>query len=171
MLKILWKIIKVAVTVFALLIISLVLIQRIFNNDVSLFGYRMFTVVTGSMDPVYKVMDTIISKEVDASKIKVGDDVVYVGKEGSFDGKIVTHRVIDIENQDGKLVFTTKGVANTGVDPLVYEDQIYGIVLGKSNILTFMGKLVANPFGFIILVMLPASFLIASEIADRKPKE
>ena len=63
--KFLLKFIKVIVWIFVLLVIFVILVQRIFDNRVSIGSYRMFTVVTGSMEPVYKVGDVVISKEVD----------------------------------------------------------------------------------------------------------
>ena len=83
----------------------------------------MFTVVTGSMEPVYKVGDVVISKEVDPSTINEGDDVVYLGEKNDFKDKIVTHRVIKIENKDGEYYFTTKGVNNDYSDPVISSNQ------------------------------------------------
>ena len=94
---ILFSIIKIIVWIFILCILAVVLIQRIFDNKVSIGNYRMFTVVTGSMKPEYDIYDVVIVKNTDLKDIKVGDDVTYEGAKGSFDGKIVTHRVILLE--------------------------------------------------------------------------
>ncbi len=158
---------KTIAVLFVVGIFSIILVQRVFNNNVSLFGYRIFTVVTQSMEPDYMVSDIIISKNVDTNTLKVGDDVVYLGKVGTFENKIVTHRIIEIVENDGPKEFYTQGINNTGVDPVVTEDQIYGVVLGKSSILSFLSKLVSTPFGFMLLVLLPGSILIATEIFDK----
>lgn len=170
-LGILFKIAKILLTIFVILIVSVILIQRIFNNNVSLFGYRIFTIVTGSMEPDYKVYDVIISKSVEPDTINIGDDLVYLGSEGTFAGKIVTHRVINKEVIDSKITFTTQGIANSGVDPAVDEDQIYGIVQSKSLILSFASKLVSHPIGFMFLILVPASILIATEMYERIGKK
>ena len=164
--KFLLKFIKVIVWIFVLLVIFVILVQRIFNNQVSIGSYRMFTVVTGSMDPVYKVGDVVISKEVDPSTIKKGDDVVYLGEKNDFKDKIVTHRVIKIEKKDNEYYFTTKGIANDYSDPVISSDQIYGKVVYKPVVLSFLSGILNTKLGFYLLIFVPVAFLIFLEILD-----
>lgn len=170
-LKYLWKTIKIIVTVFILIIIGIIITQRIFNNNVSVLGYRIFTVATGSMEPEYKVMDILFVKESKESQIKVGDDVVYLGKGGTFDGKVITHRVIEIEKENDIVSFHTKGIANDIEDPIVYYDQIYGKVIYKGVVLSFVNKIINNPIGFYLLIVIPVAILITLEIIDRKKEK
>ena len=95
-LKIIGNIIYVIIFIFILLILAVAVLQRTTNNEVTLGGYRIFVVATGSMIPKYEVGDVLVSKEIPPEEIKVGDDVVYTGKEGSFKDKVVTHQVIFI---------------------------------------------------------------------------
>lgn len=164
--KFLLKFIKVIVWIFVLLVIFVILVQRIFDNRVSIGSYRMFTVVTGSMDPVYKVGDVVISKEVDPSTIKKGDDVVYLGEKNDFKDKIVTHRVIKIEKKDNEYYFTTKGIANDYSDPVISSDQIYGKVVYKPVVLSFLSGILNTKLGFYLLIFVPVAFLIFLEILD-----
>ena len=164
--KFLLKFIKVIVWIFVLLVIFVILVQRIFNNRVSIGSYRMFTVVTGSMEPVYNVGDVVISKEVEPSTINKGDDVVYLGEKNDFKDKIVTHRVIKIENKDGEYYFTTKGVANDYSDPVISSDQIYGKVVYKPVVLSFLSGVLNTRLGFYLLIFVPVAFLIFLEILD-----
>lgn len=164
--KFLLKFIKVIVWIFVLLVIFVILVQRIFNNQVSIGSYRMFTVVTGSMDPVYKVGDVVISKEVDPSTINEGDDVVYLGEKNDFKDKIVTHRVIKIEKKEGDYYFTTKGVANEYSDPVISSDQIYGKVVYRPIVLSFLSGVLNTRLGFYLLIFVPVAFLIFLEILD-----
>ena len=80
-LKIIAMLFKTIVSFFIIIVISIIFIQRISNNKVSLGGYSLFTVVTESMVPKYNVFDMIVAKEVDTNDIKVGDDVVYERRE------------------------------------------------------------------------------------------
>lgn len=171
MLKYLWKTIKIIVTLFILIIIGIIITQRIFNNNVSVLGYRIFTVATGSMEPEYKVMDILFVKESKESQIKVGDDVVYLGKGGTFDGKVITHRVVEIEKENDIVSFHTKGIANDIEDPIVYYDQIYGKVIYKGVVLSFVNKIINNPIGFYLLIVIPVAILITLEIIDRKKEK
>lgn len=164
--KFLLKFIKVVVWIFVLLVIFVILVQRIFNNRVSIGSFRMFTVVTGSMEPVYKVGEVVISKEVDPSTIKKGDDVVYLGEKNDFKDKIVTHRVIKIEKKDNEYYFTTKGIANDYSDPVISSDQIYGKVVYKPVVLSFLSGILNTKLGFYLLIFVPVAFLIFLEILD-----
>ena len=164
--KFLLKFIKVIVWIFVLLVIFVILVQRIFNNRVSIGSYRMFTVVTGSMEPVYNVGEVVISKEVDPSTINEGDDVVYLGEKNDFKDKIVTHRVIKIENKDGEYYFTTKGVNNDYSDPVISSNQIYGKVVYKPVVLSFLSGILNTKLGFYLLIFVPVAFLIFLEILD-----
>lgn len=164
--KFLIKFIKVVVWIFVLLVIFVILVQRIFNNQVSIGSYRMFTVVTGSMEPVYNVGDVVISKEVDPSTIKKGDDVVYLGEKDDFKDKIVTHRVIKIEKKEGDYYFTTKGVANEYSDPVISSSQLYGKVVYRPVVLSFLSGVLNTRLGFYLLIFVPVAFLIFLEILD-----
>ena len=100
-LKIIGNIIYTIVFIFIALILIIAVLQRTTNNEISLGGYRIFVVATGSMVPKYNVGDVLLSKEIAPENIKVGDDIVYTGKEGSFKDKVVTHQVISVE-KDGE---------------------------------------------------------------------
>ena len=105
----------------------------------------MFAVATGSMIPVYNVGDVLISKEIDAKSLKVGDDIVYEGEKGSFKNKFVTHRIISIEeNENGGYKIITRGVANQEADPEISETQVYGKIVYKIKTLSFFNKMMKN---------------------------
>ena len=72
--KIIYGIIKTFIVSFLVIYLLFVIIQRVTNNS-SIFGYRMFTVATGSMEPVYNVNDVILVKDTDPSTLKVGNDI------------------------------------------------------------------------------------------------
>lgn len=159
------KIIDIVLTIFVVFFILVVCLQRFSNNEISIFKYRMFTVVSGSMEPEYNIGEVLISKEVDPEDIKVGDDVSYLGKSGTFNGKVVTHRVVEIEKDvDGKLVFHTKGLANLVEDPVVYADQIYGVVVQEAHILSFIYKCIGTPTGMFVFIVIPVLYVVGSEM-------
>ena len=112
-LKIIGEILYILLFIIVILMLIVVILQRVTDNSVTIGGYRMFTVATGSMVPQYEVGDILISKEIEPSEIKVGDDIVYRGKEGSFKDKVVTHRVISIEQENGEYKIITKGIILT----------------------------------------------------------
>lgn len=142
-----------------------VCLQRFSNNKISFMNYRLFTVVTGSMVPKYNIGDVLISKTVEPETIKVGDTVSYLGAEGNFNGKIVTHEVINIEkNEIGELLFHTKGIANLVQDPVVNQNQLYGKIVYKASLLSFIYKTISTKLGMLLCVILPLMVIIATEI-------
>lgn len=164
-LKIIGNILYYMLVVLVLLILLVVLLQRFTQNNASIGGIRIFNIVTESMVPEYKVGDILISKSIDPSKIEIGDDVVYMGEVGSFQGKIITHRVIDIEKDGDNYKFHTKGIANEYEDPaVVTADQIYGTIIYKTHILSFISKIINNLYGFYFLIFIPLAVLIIVKI-------
>lgn len=152
-----WEIFSKLLTVVIIFICIIIVVQKVTNNKNAFLGYRIFRVQTGSMIPKYQIGDVILVKEVDSDKIKVNDDVTYKGLEGSVKGIIVTHRVKKVEDIDGKKVFHTQGIANNLEDPLVYSEQINGVVQTKMYILTLICRMLNNKYVFYFCGILPLS--------------
>lgn len=157
---------KVISAFLIIIVVSIVFVQRVSDNKITIGGIGIFTIVSESMAPEYEVWDMIVSKEIDPSSIKVGDDVVYLGKQGDFENKIVTHRVIEVKGSSDNKQFVTKGIANDIEDPVIDGDQVYGKVLFKSNILSFLSKLINNLYGFYFIVFVPFVIMLFIEIMD-----
>lgn len=162
--KISMIILKVLLFIVLVGFILSVCLQRFSNNKLSIFNYRMFTVISGSMEPKYKIGDVLIAKEVKPETLKVGDTISYLGRLGSFKDKVVTHQVTKIEKVDGKFVFHTKGLTNIVEDPIVGEDQLYGKVVHKCFIISLIYKIVSTNVGFYLFIIIPILYIISSEI-------
>ncbi len=168
------KIFNIAITVLLVLIFFIILVQKVSNNRFNLGGYGIYTVATGSMEPVYNVKDLILAGKKEAKDINIGDDVVYIVREGNMNGIIITHRVINKEERDGKLYFTTQGVANIISDPEIDETQILGVVKHKLPILSFCSHIINSTYGLILLVVIPFIlfvFLEGKHYIDEKNKD
>lgn len=163
-LKVIWQILYILLYIVVILMLIVVILQRVTDNSITIGGYRIFTVATGSMVPQYEVGDILISKEIDPSQIKVDDDIVYRGKEGSFKDRVVTHRVISIKEEDGKYKIITKGIANIEEDPEITDDQVYGKVIYKVKILSFISRLISNLYIFYFFIFVPIAILIFRQI-------
>lgn len=167
------KIFQVVYGIFRTIVVSLlvvylafIVIQRLTNNS-SIFGYRVFTVATGSMEPVYMVNDVILVKDVDIDTLRVGDDVAYLGNSSVNRGLVITHRIVRIEpNEVGEVRYYLKGVNNEYEDPSISGSQIYGKVVGKVYVINFINHVVKNMYGFFFLVFCPLVLVIFLEIAD-----
>ena len=166
--RMIWNLIVKILMLIILFISIVIVVQKVTNNQESFLGFRIFRVQTGSMIPKYQIGDVIIVKETDPDKIKIGDDVTYEGKAGSMNGLLVTHRVVDIEEVDGKKVFHTKGIANNQEDPVVGEDQINGVVQTKMYILSWICMLLNNKYVFYFCGILPLTIYVAFRIFKGK---
>lgn len=162
--KIGYGIIKYSFLAIIILYLSFILIQRITGNK-SVFGYRVFTVATGSMAGVYDVNDVILVTDYDTDKLEVGDDVAYQGA-GSLEGKLITHRIIRIEDEGSGRVFTTKGVKSDVEDPSIGANQILGKVVGTVPVITWLNHAVKSQLGFFLLVFCPLVLIIALEVTE-----
>ena len=128
-------------------------------------GYRFFTVVTASMKGVYDVNDVIVVEDCDTATLKIGDDVAYLGSRAGLEGKIITHRIIKIEDQEsGGRIFTTKGIASPNEDPPILDTQILGIVTGKLPFITQVNHIIRSNVGFFTLIFVPLVLIIVLEI-------
>lgn len=163
--KVVKCIVNIIVGGFFVLFLIAVCMQRFSDNKLSIYKYRMFTVASGSMKPLYQIGDVLIAKEVDPKSIEVGDNVSYLGKKGDFKDKVVTHAVVDIEeDENGKRLFHTQGLANLIEDPVVSEEQIYGVIIYKAVLLSFVSRIVATKYGALIFIIIPIFYIIGSEL-------
>ena len=165
-LKIIGKIIYVLLYIIILVTLLVVVIQRFSNNNITIAGFRIFNVATGSMVPEYNVGDIIVSKETDPKELQVGDNIVYKGEKQDFKDKIVTHQIIEKREENGKIYFTTKGIANEEADPEISEDQVYGKIVYKTFILSFISGIINNIYAFYFLIFIPIAIIICKLIID-----
>ena len=157
---------KVILSLLIVCVFCIVFMQRISNNALNFGGYSIYTVVSESMAPEYKLWDMILVHKVDVSDIKKYDDVVYMGSKGDFKDKIVTHRVMEISSSDKGYVFRTKGINNSEYYPLVNGDQILGKVVFKSVVFSFISRIINNIYGFYFLVFVPLVVIVFLEIVE-----
>ena len=163
--KIIWNTIKGICIALIVLIVAVIVVQRVSNNKFTLGGYSIFTVVTESMLPEYKVGDMLLSHVKNPKDIKIGDDVVYQGKVGTFADKIVTHRVIETEEGEPRK-FHTKGINNFIEDPVIDGSQIYGVVITKLSVLSVISGFINNQYGFFFIIFVPIVVLVFEIFID-----
>lgn len=154
--------ILIIISFFALLLIF----QSTFLKNKSIFGYRSYVIASNSMYPVLEYGDVILVKDISFDDIEIGDIITYQGKNGELKNKIITHEVIDINYVNDVKVLVTKGRANTGVDPYVYPEQIYGKFFYKYTIISFVSKIVRNKFGFVLFIFIPFGILFVLEFIN-----
>ena len=79
----------------------------------TLIGYESFIVTSGSMGKANPIGSVAVTRMVDVKAIRERDVVSFQTESASR----ITHRVIEVQEEEGQRVFTTKGDANPQPDP------------------------------------------------------
>lgn len=141
------------------LLVVLSLVGKFKKSDY-IVGFAPMKVLSGSMEPTIKVGDLIMVRKLNASNIKVGDIITY--KMGSRTN--VTHRVVEVSNVDNDISFKTKGDANNIEDSeLVWEDNLVGKLTFRIPKFGYLIDFIQNPFGFLLLFIIPVIVLLRKE--------
>ena len=84
-----------------------------------LLGYRVYTVISGSMEPALPAGSLVYVKAADPVSVNQGEIIAF-----SDDGAVVTHRVMQNLREEGS--FITRGDANNTDDlfPVSYRNLI-----------------------------------------------
>jgi signal peptidase len=155
-----------------ILIVNCTLLVKSFINkdEVPEFGGTLpLIVLTDSMYPDIKSGDLIICKAVDAKDVAIGDVISFYDPAGKGTS-VVTHMVIDIINEDGKISFKTKGINNNTEDRLpVPEANLIAVytgirIPGAGNFAIFM----QSTTGLIVCVILPIILFVGYDVIRRK---
>lgn len=154
-----------------ILIINCTLIIKSFTSDEvpNIGGTLPLIVLTDSMYPEIKSGDLIICHTEKPENIQVGDIISFFDPAGNG-SSVVTHRVVEVTEKDGKLAWRTKGDDNNTEDRLlVTADKLVaeyeGIRLaGVGNVALFMQT---TP-GLIICVVCPVLLLVGYDVVRRR---
>ena len=154
-----------------ILLINITLIAKSYINKdevPSIGGTVPMIVLTDSMVPEIYSGDLIICNTAEADEIEVNDVISFFDPAGNGTS-IVTHRVIEIVEENGEIFFRTRGDNNNTEDKeLVPAENLVGIykmrIAGAGNIAMFM----QSTTGLIICVVLPIILLVGYDIIRRR---
>lgn len=169
--KIVLKILYQILIILCVILTIIIVLQKVSNSNRTILGYRIFRVITGSMEPEYDVGVVVICKEISANEIKVGDDIVYFGTYGDYNGKIIMHEVVGIDKDENNnnVNFHAKGLHSASVeDPQIKPNQIFGVVKIQSGILTKLYELATSIYSaFIIITILVLNVFISFKFSGK----
>lgn len=147
------KILFVALLSIILLVNIYIMIQTKVSKDKvpSIFGYKPFIVLSGSMETKISVGDLVFVKQIAVDELKVNDIIAF----RDSDNLVTTHRIIKKTSSNNQKCFKTKGDNNnTEDDGEVCEKQIEGKYQGKiakvGNLILF----IQEPLGFTIMMLI-----------------
>jgi len=170
------KILTIVGTVLCIILIPILLInitliaKSYINKDEvpSIGGTFPLIVLTDSMYPDIKSGDLIICNTAEAEDIKENDVISFFDPAGNGTS-IVTHRVIEIVEEDGEILFRTRGDNNNTEDKeLVPAENLVGVykmrIAGAGHIAMFM----QSTAGLIVCVVLPIILLVGYDLVRRR---
>lgn len=141
--------------ILCLILIFFILLNIFSMNNKSLFGFRIYRVISGSMQPALQIGDVIIVKK--SNNYSERDIITY-----SNGLTTITHRIIAINND--KVI--TKGDSNEVDDKPINKEQIVGKFFFRiSNFSLFSIILSKNVIYLIMIFLLVLIFLLV--IGDR----
>lgn len=136
------------------------------------FGYDIFDVVSGSMEPELPVGSVVYSRPVSAPDVEQGDVIVF--RQGDA---TITHRVVENRKVEG--LFITRGDANPveDLDPVPYEDLVGRVehhipVVGRAMMIytSGVGKIYVLGIALCGLMFNVLAGLIRDRRADREAR-
>ena len=137
------------------------------NETPSVFGIKMYVIISGSMKPELDIGDIVIVKEVNQEDLKKGDIISY--RQGHT---VVTHRIDGIVSENNEDVYRTKGDSNNTEDSkLVTYENIEGKVIYQISSLGNIVLALRNKTLIIVIVLFYYIFLMQDQsIQKRKNK-
>ncbi len=126
------------------------------NGVPSIFGIRIFSIQTESMYPALMPGDLIFDTAVkDPDELRV-DDIITYWTVINGERVLNTHRIEEIYDGGGYLIFSTKGDNNTTADPLtVHESEVVGKYSFRVGGLGKVFDYLQTSTGFLIVIVVP----------------
>lgn len=157
-----------------ILIINLTLIAKSYINEdeiPSLGGVFPMIVLTDSMYPEIAAGDLIICNTLESEEVQVNDVISFFDPMGSGTS-VVTHRVLEIVEENGQLSYRTKGDNNNAEDQvLVPQDKLVGIYRSRIPGLGHVAMFMQTTPGLILCVVCPVLLMVGFDMLRRKKYE
>lgn len=168
--------IKKAISIIVVLILLPILLMSIVilvdsythpDEVPSFFGWKPFIVLSGSMETQISAGDIVVVKEIDTNELKKGDIIAF--KDGNI---VITHRIDEVTEIDGKTQYITKGDNNNTQDiGYVLPEQVEGVFKFKIARLGNIAMFIQTPLGMIVCLSIPIIIIILLQTADSKKEK
>lgn len=168
--------IKKAISIIVVLILLPILLMSIVilvdsythpDEVPSFFGWKPFIVLSGSMETQISAGDIVVVKEIDTNELKKGDIIAF--KDGNI---VITHRIDEVTEIDGKTQYITKGDNNSTQDiGYVSPEQVEGVFKFKIARLGNIAMFIQTPLGMIVCLSIPIIIIILLQTTDSKKEK
>ena len=160
------KTISVILKTVTTILVSIAVIIAIMLVGMRLFGFRLYTVLSGSMEPTYHVGSLIYVKEVETDELKKGDVITFMLGPNTT----ATHRIIEIvpdEKNPTVIRFKTKGDANSIADEkLVHSENVIGKPAFTIPYMGYVANYIQQPPGIYVAIGVAAIVVMLVFCAD-----
>ena len=120
------------------------------NETPDFLGYKSFVIVSESMEPTIMTGDAIFTKKIKQEDLKVNDIISFRQRN-----EIITHKIVDIIEEDGIIKYKTKGDNNKNEDKeTVTYDKIEGKYEFKLNGFGKIIEILKNKITLVVLLIL-----------------
>lgn len=153
----------VVVLAILMMVFTLISVNTFDRNDRSLFGFRMYTVLSDSMSKTdFSAGDVVVMREVDPKTLEVGDIISYMSQDSENFGKTITHKIREkVTDADGNPGFITYGTTTDTDDAMVVT---YPYITGKYVFhiphLGHFFQFLQSTVGYIVCIFIPFALLI-----------
>ncbi len=171
---------KKAVSNIGLTILVILMLAAVGTFLAPRFGWRVDTVLSGSMEPALKVGGVVVTQPVGVEDIREGDVITFYSPLGD---RLTTHRVIarvtsiqDTEfvqlamatpTEESPVYFRTKGDANEDTDPfLVPAENVVGKVVFCVPYFGYVASFIQTKLGFLLTLFVPGLIIIILELRN-----
>jgi len=151
-------------SVFGLALLLLVILICLPLTVPRMFGYELYAIVSGSMEPAIPVGSVVYAKEISPGEIAAGDVIVFYGGHDST--TVITHRTVENHLEEQELL--TKGDANEQEDmkPVRYGELI-GRVSCHYPVLGLLLEAYTSTLGKVYLICFAACGAMLNMLAGR----
>ncbi len=158
MAKKVFRVISTVLLVLLFLLVVAMFMMRVMGKTPSIFGYQVYYVATGSMEPTINTGDVVLIRKSPAEDIHKGDIITYKAIEGDMAGKPITHRVAEEpEYRNGTYYFQTRGDAEGApMDPEFSYRNVEGKLVLRLPLIGKIYSFFCKPYGlltFIIVIL------------------
>ena len=144
--------------VLFVILIFFILLNILSMNNKSLFGFRIYRVISGSMQPALQIGDVIIIKK--ANNYAEKDIITYDNGLTT-----ITHRIKSINGDE----VITEGDANDAPDKPITKDRILGKYFFRISTFSVFSIMLTGKTIYLIMVLVLFAILLFA-ISDRVTK-
>jgi len=148
----------------AVLLVLVILPFIIFAVPQAVGASNSYVVLSDSMSPSINAGDVVFVDDVATNEINEGDVITY---DRPGESQLITHRVIEVQNEGSEAAFRTQGDANEEPDPNpIPAGNVVGVVVLHLPLLGHAISFAGSDLGIVLFVIVPAVGLAVSEVYD-----